>query len=180
MATSARHQRQKLNLLKFRRSALGTPRPIVRLPESPLKSIGIVSLGVIVGFGVPTVVASQQHSPSKTSSQENSSNVTIETTTSSSTGEVFSSSDEPQAKASEPGSATVKINGEAVPLENGSVTRTYTDSFSGNVDVSVTIDHSSHSSSSTSSSTSTNISIDSSSASSDGSSQYPTRGSPRR
>ena len=183
MEASSNHQKQKLPLLKRRRLARSIVRQFIPLPQSPLKRIGIVSASILTGVGVPAalVFAAQQPNPETQKTQSTgSSTVTIHSTTSSQ-AEGASSLQGFDANASDstqsPNANTqVVINGESVPLTDGTVSQEITNNSGTHVDINVTIDHSTTSSSS--SSTTTDISIDSSSSSS--SDDQNPRGSPRR
>lgn len=177
MAASANHQKQKLTLLKPRRLARSIVRQFIPLPQAPLKRLGFVGISVLTGVGVPALVfaSHQQATPEKTQST-GSSTVTIQSTASSRTEEAASFSSSPDAQPHSSPDVTVVINGETVPIPEGSVSEQVMNSDGSQLDVSITVDQTASSSSSTRNST--NIDIDSSSSSTDG--QDPVRGSPRR
>lgn len=182
MDTSSRHQKQKLTLLKPRRLALSIVGQFIPLPESPLKRIGLVGAGILTGVSLPAFVfASQQQVPTHKVETTGSSTVTIQSTASSHAEGATSfqnqplQTDDPKAQNQSTTDATVVINGEQVPLTEGTVSEQIVNEDGSRVDINVTIDHTT---SSNSSSNTTDIYIDSSSSTTN--EQNTTRGSPRR
>lgn len=188
METSSRHQKQKLTLTESHRLARNTFRQLPFLSKSPLKRFSLIGAGVVAGLGIPVLAIASQHTPSsdsKASSQAQSTDIHINSSTSSDTEEVFSTVEvdsEPAADSAAPNQAAesnsdvqVMINGEPVPLVDGSVSQTIiSNGNSSQVDVNVSVDGSSTSSSSNK----TDISIETSSSSTEDTNT--TRGSPRR
>jgi len=180
MATSADHQKQKLPLLKSRRLARSIVGQFIPLPESPLKRLGLVGVGVLTGVGVPALVfaSQQQATPGKVQSAS-SSTVTIQSTASSDQEGAVSPSETNSSSSASSGTATdtsVVINGEKIPLpDNSSSTTQVVNQDGSQLDVNITVDHAT---TGTSSRNSTSISIDSSSSTESG--QNSVRGSPRR
>ena len=195
MHASSTNQKQKLSLLKSRRTATSAPRPLEMLPRTHRKRLGILVAGLIAGLGFPALAFAVQQSldqpgPAQ-NSQSASTHINVNTSPSPTTGEDFLSPDDGSgantrdASSSNPAdsepAATVIINGEQVPLVNGSITKQIPASGAGNVDVDVTVDHSSSGSANSSSNSSTEIHIDSSTSSStDHETNIDIRGSPRR
>lgn len=191
MHASSTNQKQKLSLLKSRRSASRAPRPLEKLSRIQRRRLGILTVGIIAGLGFPALAyAAQQnllHPGPTPQAQSASTHINIDTSSSPTQGEDFLSPDDQTVDKSQASpaddepAATVVINGENVPLVNGSVSKQVPTSNDGNVDVQVMVDNSSTSSSVSSSSTSTEINIDSSSSTSAGNeTSIDIRGSPRR
>lgn len=179
MATSADHQKQKLPLLKSRRLARSIVRQFIPLPESPLKRLGLVSIGVLTGVGVPALVfASQQQASPEKVQPASSSTVTIQNTASSDHEEAVSSSETNSSSAASTDAVTdtnVVINGETIPIPDGSVSKQVISQDGSQLDVDITVDHTT---TGTSSNNTTSITIDSYSSTTSG--QDSVRGSPRR
>lgn len=183
MQSSSRHQQQTHILSKLRRPAPGTERQSVRPTRMPKKRLTIITLGMVAGLGVPTLVfASQQHFTTNSSTEVSRPEKSTPLETSSTTEEVFSSSaiemqieTTPETSGGTVGQAT--INGETIPLTNGSVTTRHIDGDSNSVDVDISVNNG-DTSTSISSSSSTEIHIESNSSSDDETNN--TRGSPRR
>lgn len=186
METSAYHQKQKRILSKPHRLARSIVGPFVSLSETPLKRVGLISIGVLTGVGVPAIVfaTQQQATPHKEQSTAPST-AAFQTSTPSakegasvSTSSAASSGISPSHNNSSSNTSVI-INAEKIATDNGTVSRQIVNDDGSQVNIDVTIANNSTADVSGSSSTnSTHVYIDSSSSTVDG--QNSVRGSPRR
>lgn len=136
MQLSPENQRQKLNLLKPRRPASLASRQIARISSSPMRKLGLFVAAFLSGLGLTAVASALQHqTPTSSSSnkQTNSTTITSHQTTGSNP---------------EKSQSYVTINGDAIPLKNGNISRSYTTSSGAHVDLNVQTKHTENSQSS--------------------------------
>ena len=175
-------QKQKLNLRNFHRLVRSSLRPsssrirrIVR-PRNLLvgltATVGISSLAFAAHHQAEVNSQSIKAEISSTSKSPANNNQTSATITVDNNDKA-QSTDKTTAQSTDD-NAQVTINNQPVPLENGTVQRTFTGSDGSTYSVDISID--SHSTSSSSNNSSTDISIDSNDSSTSGNSA---RGSPR-
>jgi len=176
-------QKQKLSLKDFHnlaRSSLQSSSKYRRLfrPRTLLigltATVGISSIAYAANDGAFTPqpikpVHSSASSSTTGDTHKTETTITVENSSGSNTPSAI------ETPTSSNSDAQVTINNQAVPLENGTVQRTFTDSNGSTYSVDISIDSSS--SMNGSSSSSTDIIIDSSSSST---SENSNRGSPRR
>jgi hypothetical protein len=197
MRASSRNQKQTLILLNSRRSALNAPRHLSwHMSRRLSRKLSLLGLGITVGVGLPVLVyASQQPAindrsqhPSPIQSSDQTDITTSPPLLSEGGISLEVSSDAqgaspPSDSVSKPEvpKAHVTINGEAVPLTNGSISKTLQDNSGNVVDIQVQVDSNSTSQSVSSSDGSVHISVESSSSSTgSATTDDPIRGSPRR
>ena len=191
MNSSSSDQRQKLIPTKFRRPAASALRPFIYLAQNRKKRLGLLGLGILTGIGLPALALAggqqpDEQPPSAAASRQHTSSTRVQINTQSSldSGEDFSldapaesSNETTQSSAQDAPAASVTINGEDVPLVDGSVTRQTTDGSGNIVDIQIDVENAQTSSLDSDSSSSTDVSIESSSTTDE--SSRPIRGSPR-
>jgi len=179
MAASSSHQKQKLTLLKPRRLARSIVGQFIPLPESPLKRLGLVSIGMLTGVGVPALVfASQQQTAPEKAQSTSSSTVHVQSTASSDQEGAVSQSETSLSSSASSDATTdtsVVVNGQTIPVPEGSSHTHVVNQDESQLDINIIVDRTT---TGTSSNNSTSIIIDSSSSTDSG--QNPVRGSPRR
>lgn len=183
MPSSWKRQQQTYYPTKSRRYAHRTVRHPFHFIGTPKRRLIIVSLSIVASLGLPALVlATQQYSKGDSSPTVTSPDQPTPLVTSSTNEEVFSSSvvdvqvlSSPKSSSEIVGQATV--NGEVIPLMNGSSTTRLIEGDSNSVEVDVSVKNG-DSSTSVSSSSSTEVNVESHSSSNSDTNQ--TRGSPRR
>ena len=187
-------RKQIPSLRKTHLLARSDTKNILRRYTRPMRTSGIIIAGITTVAGVSSLAFALQHENIPHSSVKNTSNSSVTApgiSTESSSSISIEASSQPVAEDPLPSSSpssipeptitgNATINGESIPLTQGTVERTFTDSSGTQHSVSISIDGQSTVVESNSSSTNTNISIDSHSSSSTDDTRNITRGSPRR